>query len=529
MPKYKITDPDTKETLVISGDSPPSQEDAAFIFSSRKAAAPTGKPKEKGFWETLVSNIPGSAVEYGKAIIQPVIHPIDTVSNLANTLKGVDIKLRKLWNPVPQTPEEAKHDEKYEQAAEAAGDYFKQRYGSVENLRNTIEKDPVGFSADLSVFLTGGGTAISKIGPLAKVGAGVARVGKAMEPVSVASKVASPIVKPIVKGAGAVARKVVGVTTGVGEEAIKRAYKGSKEFTEGMRKTQGEDILTDVDEALGTVKEQMQAEYLRKFDKISKMKQPLDISPVYRKMDQLMESYGIRIDKNGELDFTRSTLNRNAVNDVKQIIETIKEWGKEPGDFTVKGLDTLKRQLDDFYSPSKNSRAFVQGLRTSLKDVIVRNVPEYASMTKGYAEVSKMINEVKKALSLGDRASADTAIRKLTKVLRENNEFRMMLISKLPGGEGILDRIAGYSMQRYMPQSFLGRSVAAGEIFSSIYKPQYLVGLLVASPRVVAEFLKVLGKGVNEYQELVKTGKAVPMRQAAFQVGREKEVTEEGR
>lgn len=54
MPRYRITDPATGETMVVSGDSPPSQDQAAQIFASRsKPEQPARDPayaKEHAPW-----------------------------------------------------------------------------------------------------------------------------------------------------------------------------------------------------------------------------------------------------------------------------------------------------------------------------------------------------------------------------------------------------------------------------------------------------------------------------------------------
>ncbi len=45
MPRYKITDPETKKSLIISGDAPPTQEDATAIFASRRKSTPFYPPE----------------------------------------------------------------------------------------------------------------------------------------------------------------------------------------------------------------------------------------------------------------------------------------------------------------------------------------------------------------------------------------------------------------------------------------------------------------------------------------------------
>jgi len=156
---------------------------AEMLISGEIKLPESSITEEQGFISKTISNIPESALEYGKAIVTPILHPIKTISELGNVFKGIDIKLRKLWDP-NITPEE----KKFEPYAEAAWDFIKDRYGGLENIKKTVSEDPVGFMADVSTLLTGGGSAMSKIGPIAKIGETVSKIGRVAEPITAVSK-----------------------------------------------------------------------------------------------------------------------------------------------------------------------------------------------------------------------------------------------------------------------------------------------------------------------------------------------------
>ena len=92
-------------------------------------------------------------------------------------------------------------EQKHEKTFNALGDFYKERYGSLEKAKNLALEDPVGFLSDLSIFATGGGAAVakvgtvSKLGKVAKVGRVVGKVGKAVDPLA-----------NLVKGAGVATR-----------------------------------------------------------------------------------------------------------------------------------------------------------------------------------------------------------------------------------------------------------------------------------------------------------------------------------
>jgi hypothetical protein len=75
---------------------------------------------------------------------------------------------------------------------EQVREHFDQRYGSLDNLANTINTDPVGFGMDASALMagTGGGLGLvgsaTRLGKLASVGRGVQTAGVALDPMNLA-------------------------------------------------------------------------------------------------------------------------------------------------------------------------------------------------------------------------------------------------------------------------------------------------------------------------------------------------------
>lgn len=103
-----------------------------------------------------IKNIPGSATELVKGTAQAIFNPIDTGKALLSTAAGGVQKLI----PGQQAQEES---------FDALTNFYKQRYGSVDNMLQTIQNDPVGFAADASLLFTGGGAAATKLGTLSKL------------------------------------------------------------------------------------------------------------------------------------------------------------------------------------------------------------------------------------------------------------------------------------------------------------------------------------------------------------------------
>jgi hypothetical protein len=354
-------------------------------------------------------------------------------------------------------------------------------------------------------------------------------------------QVAGPIIGAAVRkagqGIGAVAKPLIGKITGAGPEAITQALKGegltqaSSPFVQGMRGGVGsDDLLSEAKGALSTIKANRGALYRERLEQMSQNKTPIDLRPIKNKTSELMRRYNIRIipDASGvpTVDFSRSRLDKKGISDARDIIEKVSGWGREAGDNTPMGLDTLKGQLDDFYSDSKGTQAFVTELRNFVKGQIVKNVPEYAQMTNDYSQVSGVVKEIERALSLNNRAMADTAVKKLLSTTRDNFEFRKELaqtLSQMGEAPDLPARIAGAAMSPIMPKGLAGLGAAGGAYYSG-FDPQIVALASLSSPRLMGELLNTLGFTRNQAAAFLKfanQGGALG-RSSAFAAGADK-------
>lgn len=138
--------------------------------------------KRKPEWKDIPGNILPSAGRFARDLVTPIFHPIQTAKALGNTALGA----AELAIPGEQG------DEQY---ARAIRDFFVNRYGGMDNIKNTLITDPVGSMADVATLLSGAGAALktgSKAANIAKTVASyidpISLVGK-MNPISAAGKV----------------------------------------------------------------------------------------------------------------------------------------------------------------------------------------------------------------------------------------------------------------------------------------------------------------------------------------------------
>jgi len=468
----------------------------------------SGAKKFAQFEKEQVMNAPQSALNFGKGIAQTVMHPIETVKGVRDIVQGAT----------------GTGNEQDNQKWDSVKEFFKQRYGGIDNLTNTIKTDPVGFAADLSAVLGVAGGTVGKIGEMgdlskvAEVGNAISKVGNTVDPLLTAGRVIKPIAKELTSSG-------LGILTGTQGDVIKEAMNPTKDYWDALRKkVSPEDIVNKAEDAFQNIKNTRSSEYQDKLAQISKNTTPIDITPIKEEMNNLLDKFNIKkgIDpETGQInyDFSRSVLGKTATNDVQSIINDVENWGSKVGDNTASGLDILKRRVGDFWSPSSEARAFVQGIKSKVKSEIVKNVPEYEGMVKGYEDASDLLKDLK-TLSIGKGANTDMVFRKVQQSLRQNFEVRKQLVGELEknGATGLTQNIAGQQLSTFEPRGIakLGAAGAAYYIIDKLKNPYYLLSLLASSPRLIGETVG----GISALGNSIPSGVANSLSKMAFQAGR---------
>ena len=206
----------------ITAPAPAENPYAQFV-----TAPSSGMPGPRRAWSDVpgeaLANVGTSAQKFFGGVVEAVTSPLQTA-------KGVlDIGAGALQNALPKNvvnfvnqfdahPEAAAHAVK---VANAVGGMFKERYGSIEGLKNTLATDPVGAAADISTLFSGGAAVAARAAP------GVAKV------LNTAATVTNPMT-PVVAGitkAGAPVATAVGKTVEAfkGELAPQKAAKIARE------------------------------------------------------------------------------------------------------------------------------------------------------------------------------------------------------------------------------------------------------------------------------------------------------------
>lgn len=465
--------------------------------------------------ETL-QNIPGSAMKFGHDIIQPVVHPIDTATNLYDLGKGL----------VQMTGIDVGGDES---KAAAVGKFFSDRYGGIENIKNTIKKDPVGALADVSVILSGGGTLAARApGAIGKLGKVASKAGASLDPLTMAMRGGKASAKLATHAIGGLGTHTGGASL---MEAFKAGSKGGnmgRAFAQNMRgNVSPVALVEDARAALSKMRQDRSTEYLKGMRGVKADATVLDFTKVQKAVDDVSE-----VGK-----YKGVSINQPAAEIWSQIDDVVGNWAKlDPSEYhTAAGIDALKQSIGkirDATPPHTPARVVANDVYRNIRSVITNHAPDYANIMKGYEEASDLIGDIEKTLSLGEKASIDTALRKLTSVMRNNVNTtygrRVQLAEKLAASgsnQNIMAGIAGQTLNTLTPRG-LGPLVGAATLGAGYLDPRMLAALPFQSPRLMGEAYH--GAGIlNRY--LPPEAAARSLGQGAYQTGRIPQTKKENR
>lgn len=457
----------------------------------------------------LVSNIPGSAVKMATDMVQPIIHPQETIDNIANIGKGV---LEKFG--VKSGADHIKY-------ADAVGQFFADRYGSWDNVKKTLKDDPVGTLADVSTILTAGGSAAARApGVVGKVGEAARAVGGAVDPLNAVGATA--------KAVGKVGAEVVGGLTGTGGKSLTLAAEAGAEggaagkaFRDNISgNTSIDQVVADAKGALGQLRAERGAEYRTGMAKVGADTTVLD----FNKIDQAVQKVsGVKNYKGQDLSPTTKGIRDD-------ITTAIAEWKQLPAkDFhTAEGLDALKQKIGDIRDGTQYGtpeRLIADQIYNGIKSTIVDQAPEYAKIMKGYEEASGIVKEIERTLSLKPGASIDASVRKLQSVLRNNvntnygNRAALADFLVANGAPNLLTKLAGQSLNTWLPRG-LGHVSNAGEAMFALHE------LMNGNPKAAAAIGALLPLSSPKLTGLTAHGLgylsrgAGPAAATSFQLGR---------
>lgn len=449
-------------------------------------------PNQDTFTQAI-SNLDESGKQLVNDIITPFLNPVQTAKDIGSLVSSTINLIR---------PGEQGN----EQLAKEVGKFFKDRYGGLENIKRTFATDPVGMLSDVSIIFSGGAMLPGKVGKVSKIASKVDPVNLVGYGVNKASQ-----------GAGAIIKPTLGMVTGAGEEAITTAIKAGQDSGPkgliGLNKSQKQsdfiknltgkeeilNIVEDVQGEFGNLVKNKRDAYNTDIAKLELDKQKIDFKNIQDDILKYAESKEF-----GGV----SSLADDSQKILDDILNEVAIYEKNPALHNAKGMDMLKQKINDMWQPTgpRGAKDVVIQTRTIIENSISNKVPGYKKVMKDYKVASKLEDELKDALSLGNNAKASTTLKKLQSTLKNNTTTnlgqRRQSLSKIPGLENknVIERLAGQALSSRIPRGVqaVGATGAGllglGGVGANLINPLALGGLLSTSPRFVGRTANIYGK-----------------------------------
>lgn len=510
------------------------EDEAAAAAAAAGPGGGEGGGDGLGWGETLSS----AAVNFIPSVVSEVGGIWDAVTSPIQTAKSIGA----LGGALLSKMGVADFDES---SADALGQYYINKYGSIEGFKKELANNPASILADVATVLTAGAGTVTKLGlpaKIAKLGrrADVAQqwvgaVARNVDPITamtnIVTKAVPAVVKATGKGTGKVVTSTLGLTTGAGSDAITEAAKvgfergaagaptsASEAFLEAMRNpaASADEVVQLARDAVGNLRQQASQRYLDKMAQFGKNPVPLDISRVRQRIaaikpasyDTWKETQGPRPSSHRAWETMNQFVDEYAYNATQ-----------DPSLLNPLALDQFKQDLYDVGSKvggayDRDAARIAGTAYGAVKDELVNHDRLYADAMKDYENAATQAQQLESTFSLaagrGKKPNIETAGRKLAQTLRNNvnTNFgtRRAQVDELaaldPTGR-LLPSLSGQALNSWEPRGFgratSGAAAATGlagiglnMIPMAMEIPGYLSGANLAtlplmSPRAVGE------------------------------------------
>ena len=468
----------------------------------------------------MLANAPGSFYKNTiGGLVEALSSPVQTARGIADVAAGgfynaMPAVVQRGINAIEVNPEA---QQRAIQTANVVGQELVKPYSSTQGFKQTVEEDPFRILSDVSMLAGGAGAGLKA----ANIGAKTAQAGNVL---SAASNVLNPVTQAIAatklvgKGAEAIGKGYLAAKSGVGMEPINQAIKagteGNQTFLENMRdKVPSLQVLDDAKSNLAQMNADKMKDYRSGMVNIKNDKTVLDFTGI----DNALKNAESMAYYKGKIK------DQTAANVLEDMKKKVADWkNSNPADYhTPEGMDALKQTLYESFGKlareEKTAYAAGKQVYDSVKSEIGRQAPTYAQVMKGYSESSDLINEIERTLSLGDKASADTAMRKLQSLMRNNVNTnygrRISLAQELSnaGGIDLMPALAGQAMNSELPRGFQGATnvPTAYMAYAAGGWPLAVADLFTSSPRVVGEAAYKYGQLANALSSPIQTAKNI--------------------
>jgi len=493
-------------------------------------------PKDMAWGDVASSaaqNIVPSAKAFGHALVTPFMQPKETAQALGQIGTGLYSKARGALGYEQKAEEKARD----EAAVNQMGQLLKERYGTIEAAKRTFAEDPVGFLADVSTPLTGGGSLAARApGILGKIGEATATVGRAVDPLSIAMQ--AP--KIAAEATGKALALPSAIQSGASFKSLKEAreagaasnpvfwehYTGKAPPTAAVEAVEG---------AVDQIRKDASADYIKRMKGLDAQRAlPYDLVD-----NALNEARQIAYSKAGipnspQLERTYAALEKivnaqKSAGNIAHNLENFDELKKmlRSYGFDAAGYDPQSRKLATMVADAAKKTIISDEMLPGTKIPKYGAQPEYAKIMEGYGNALDDLGEMKYAFT-----NAKTTDKKLSNIVKgQAGGKKGELLERLAKiNPDIPAMIAGQELSPWFPGGLRGM-ITSGTLYGAsgalgglagLVHPGHIAHVALGSPRIAGGLQYGVGR-VGSLPE--RTYRATsPAVEAARQAGRAEDV-----
>ncbi len=443
-------------------------------------------------------NLPSSAINLGKGVVQAVEHPLDTLGGVGNAILGGVREGIKGTTGVDINPSDA--GQKASDVFNSLSSSLKERYGSLENLQRTATNDPVGFATDI-LSVVGGGSAI--LGKEAELGKTIETIAK---PVTSAGGKIGDITGGVASG---VAKTTTKQVTGLDMPTIQRVIANPEKFTpDAMHEVTRSALGAEVKAPLETRISDLSATG-KEYNALREAKSPVAIDS--KKISTILGDHGISLDGDGKLVTSAESVPLSP-GDKTAIEGFLSQYG--PSQVTnSNSFLNARKALDNLSSwdatKTDASDRISRALRTAYDEAGKQQIGGLKELDTKYAPEVKSLNQLKKDFLNPDGTLKDVAINKIANATGKGKDQLLGRLEQLSPGisekikhlkavEDIQNTMEHHKVGAYAKGAGLGYMASGGNPIGII------AGIMLSDPSNAVAILRSLGVAKEKIMALTK-------------------------